>query len=144
MLYEVITCLCTELNGIEERHHPEFYLFLTTCTLAMMMLVSSVELLTIYVALELRITSYNVCYTKLLRSRVFACARLDLVLCQDVCADLRDHVGALDVSAITLRSAHELLLEDHDSGGTRITSYNVCYTKLLRAVRRPRWIRVSS
>jgi hypothetical protein len=27
-------------------------------------------------------------------------------------------MGALDVPAITLRSAHELLLEDHDSGGT--------------------------
>ncbi|UCG14935.1 MAG: NADH-quinone oxidoreductase subunit N [Deltaproteobacteria bacterium] len=53
----LVVCLCTELNGIEERHHPEFYLFLTTCTLAMMMLVSSVELLTIYVALEL--SSYS-------------------------------------------------------------------------------------
>lgn len=53
----LVICLCTELNGIEERHHPEFYLFLTTCTLAMMMLVSSVELLTIYVALEL--SSYS-------------------------------------------------------------------------------------
>jgi hypothetical protein len=27
-------------------------------------------------------------------------------------------MGALDVPAITLRSAHELLLEDHDSGVT--------------------------
>jgi NADH-quinone oxidoreductase subunit N len=53
----LVICLCTELNGIEERHHPEFYLFLTTCTLGMMMLVSSVELLTIYVALEL--SSYS-------------------------------------------------------------------------------------
>jgi NADH-quinone oxidoreductase subunit N len=53
----LVICLCTELNGIEERHHPEFYLFLTTCTLAMMMLVSSVELLTIYIALEL--SSYS-------------------------------------------------------------------------------------
>ena len=53
----LVICLCTELNGIEERHHPEFYLFLSTCTLAMMMLVSSVELLTIYVALEL--SSYS-------------------------------------------------------------------------------------
>ncbi|MFP3870991.1 MAG: NADH-quinone oxidoreductase subunit N [Syntrophobacteria bacterium] len=53
----LIICLCSELKGIEERHHPEFYLFLTICTLAMMMLVSSVELLTIYVALEL--SSYS-------------------------------------------------------------------------------------
>jgi len=57
MGFFLVVCLCTELNGIEERHHPEFYLFLTTCTLAMMMLVSSVELLTIYVALEL--SSYS-------------------------------------------------------------------------------------
>ena len=53
----LVVCLCTELNGIEERHHPEFYLFLTTCTLGMMLLVSSVELLTIYIALEL--SSYS-------------------------------------------------------------------------------------
>ena len=57
MGFFLVVCLCTELNGIEERHHPEFYLFLSTCTLAMMMLVSSVELLTIYVALEL--SSYS-------------------------------------------------------------------------------------
>ena len=57
MGFFLVICLCRELNGIEERHHPEFYLFLTTCTLAMMMLVSSVELLTIYVALEL--SSYS-------------------------------------------------------------------------------------
>jgi NADH-quinone oxidoreductase subunit N len=53
----LVVCLCTELNGVEERHHPEFYLFLTTCTLGMMLLVSSVELLTIYIALEL--SSYS-------------------------------------------------------------------------------------
>jgi NADH-quinone oxidoreductase subunit N len=45
------------LPAIEERLHAEFYLFLTTCTLGMMMLVSSVELLTIYVSLEL--SSYS-------------------------------------------------------------------------------------
>jgi NADH-quinone oxidoreductase subunit N len=49
----LVIYLCTELKGIEERLHPEFYLFLSICTLAMMMLASSVELLTIYVALEL-------------------------------------------------------------------------------------------
>jgi NADH-quinone oxidoreductase subunit N len=43
--------------AIEERLRAEFYLFLTTCTLGMMMLVSSVELLTIYVSLEL--SSYS-------------------------------------------------------------------------------------
>ena len=53
----LVICLCTELNGIEQRYHPEFYLFLTISTLGMMMLVSSVELLTIYVALE--VSSYS-------------------------------------------------------------------------------------
>ncbi|MBI4796248.1 MAG: NADH-quinone oxidoreductase subunit N [Deltaproteobacteria bacterium] len=45
------------LAHIEERYHAEFYLFLTTTTIGMMMLVSSVELLTIYVSLEL--SSYS-------------------------------------------------------------------------------------
>ena len=53
----LVICICSELKGIQEHHHPEFYLLLTTCTLAMMLLVSSVELLTIYVALEL--SSYS-------------------------------------------------------------------------------------
>ena len=49
--------LCSELEGIREDRHPEFYLLLSVCTLGMMVLVSSVELLTLYVALEL--TSYS-------------------------------------------------------------------------------------
>jgi NADH-quinone oxidoreductase subunit N len=53
----LVVCLCTELEGIEERLHPEFYFLLSLCTLAMMMLVSSVHLLTVYVALEL--SSYS-------------------------------------------------------------------------------------
>jgi NADH-quinone oxidoreductase subunit N len=53
----LVICLCSNLNGIEEARHSEFYLFLTTCTLGMMLLVSSVELLTLYVALEL--SSYS-------------------------------------------------------------------------------------
>ena len=53
----LVICICTELEGIQEHHHPEFYLLLATCTLAMMLLVSSVELLTIYLALEL--SSYS-------------------------------------------------------------------------------------
>jgi len=53
----LVTCLCSNLNGIEEARHSEFYLFLATCTLGMMLLVSSVEILTLYVALEL--SSYS-------------------------------------------------------------------------------------
>ncbi|GKT08162.1 NADH-quinone oxidoreductase subunit N [Desulforhabdus sp. TSK] len=44
---------CNELKGIDERQHPEFYFLISICTLGMMMLVSAVELLTIYVAIEL-------------------------------------------------------------------------------------------
>jgi len=53
MGFFLVICLCSELKGIEERHHPEFYLLLVICTLAMMLLVSCVHLLTIYIALEL-------------------------------------------------------------------------------------------
>jgi NADH-quinone oxidoreductase subunit N len=49
----LVVCLCSELNSIRDRRHPEFYLLLATCTLGLMMLVSAVELLTIYIALEL-------------------------------------------------------------------------------------------
>jgi NADH-quinone oxidoreductase subunit N len=49
----LVLMICRNLAHIEERFHAEFYLFLTTCTLGMMMLVSAVELLTIYVSLEL-------------------------------------------------------------------------------------------
>lgn len=53
----LVVCLCSNLNGIHEARHSEFYFLLTTCTLGMMLLVSSQELLTMYVALEL--TSYS-------------------------------------------------------------------------------------
>ena len=53
----LVVCLCSNLNGIREARHSEFYLLLSTSTLGMMLLVSSVELLTLYVALEL--SSYS-------------------------------------------------------------------------------------
>jgi NADH-quinone oxidoreductase subunit N len=53
----LIISICSDLKGVAERHHPEFYLLLNICTLAMMLLVSSVHILTIYVALEL--SSYS-------------------------------------------------------------------------------------
>ncbi len=53
----LIVCICSELTGVDENRQPEFYLLLTICTLAMMMLVSAVELLTIYLSLEL--SSYS-------------------------------------------------------------------------------------
>lgn len=53
----LVITISHNLAQIEERYHAEFYLFLTTTTIGMMMLVSAVELLTIYVALEL--SSYS-------------------------------------------------------------------------------------
>jgi NADH-quinone oxidoreductase subunit N len=53
----LIISICSDLKGVAQRHHPEFYLLLFFCTLAMMLLVSSVHILTIYVALEL--SSYS-------------------------------------------------------------------------------------
>jgi len=49
--------LCETCNGVSRQRHGEFFLLLFTCTLAMMLLVSSVHLLTIYIALEL--SSYS-------------------------------------------------------------------------------------
>ena len=49
----LIVCLCPNVGAIREKHHPDFYLLLFVCTLAMLMLVSSVHLLAMYVSLEL-------------------------------------------------------------------------------------------
>ena len=53
----LVICLSSGLEGISSRRHAEYYLLLFTCTLAMILLVSSVHLLTVYVALEL--SSYS-------------------------------------------------------------------------------------
>jgi NADH-quinone oxidoreductase subunit N len=63
----LVVCLCRPLADIEARHHPEFYLLLFTCTLAMMLLVSAVHLLAAYVALEL--SSYALYVLVALRRR---------------------------------------------------------------------------
>lgn len=48
-----VVLTCSELEGIDSTQHAEFYLFTFICTLGMMMLVSAVELLTIYISVEL-------------------------------------------------------------------------------------------
>jgi NADH-quinone oxidoreductase subunit N len=53
----LVICICSELQGIDADHHPEFYSLLFACTLAMMLLVSCVHVLSIYIALEL--SSYS-------------------------------------------------------------------------------------
>jgi NADH-quinone oxidoreductase subunit N len=50
-------CLCGDLAGVDAGRHSEFYFLLSVCTLALMLLVSCVHLLTIYLALEL--SSYS-------------------------------------------------------------------------------------
>jgi NADH-quinone oxidoreductase subunit N len=49
----LVIYLCEDLKGVSYRHHPEFYLLLFTSTLALMLLVSGVHLLSMYIALEL-------------------------------------------------------------------------------------------
>jgi NADH-quinone oxidoreductase subunit N len=61
----LVICLCPNLTAVKAKHHPEFYLLLFVCTLAMMMLVSSVHLLAIYVSLEL--SSYSLYILVVLR-----------------------------------------------------------------------------
>ncbi|MBI4776745.1 MAG: NADH-quinone oxidoreductase subunit N [Deltaproteobacteria bacterium] len=51
--YFLVITACSELKGVRERYHSEFFLFLTTCTAGMMLMVSAVELMTIYISLEL-------------------------------------------------------------------------------------------
>ena len=53
----LIIAICSNLNGVAHRYHCEFYFLLFVCTLAMMLLVSSVHILSIYLALEL--SSYS-------------------------------------------------------------------------------------
>jgi NADH-quinone oxidoreductase subunit N len=49
----LVVMVCGELKSVDHRYHPEFYFFLCTCSLGMMMLVSGMELMTIYLSLEL-------------------------------------------------------------------------------------------
>ncbi|MFW5902075.1 MAG: NADH-quinone oxidoreductase subunit N, partial [Thermodesulfobacteriota bacterium] len=57
MGFFLVVGLCGNLAGVEEKRHSEFYFLLFICTLALMLLVSCVHLLTLYLALEL--SSYS-------------------------------------------------------------------------------------
>jgi NADH-quinone oxidoreductase subunit N len=49
----LVVLICRELPDVEEHYRPEFFMFLATCTLGLMLMVSAVELMTLYLALEL-------------------------------------------------------------------------------------------
>ena len=85
---------------------------------------------------RIRITSYNVCYTKLLRGRRGRPGRVP-----GTAGTLAHRARLEDVGGAARAADHGLGLEDvvvarahveADGTGNRITSYNVCYTKLLR------------
>ena len=90
---------------------------------------------------KIRITSYNVCYTKLLRPlELWLLGYLrqnpDAAFSQ-VVADSSEQ--RLEVYGWLFRSRHKgardrriRILLENEAFSDRITSYNVCYTKLLR------------
>ncbi|RPH48120.1 MAG: NADH-quinone oxidoreductase subunit N [Desulfobacteraceae bacterium] len=53
----LIILIGQNLKSIEERFQPEFFMFLSICSLGLMMMVSSIELLTLFIAMEL--SSYS-------------------------------------------------------------------------------------
>ena len=76
-----------------------------------------------------RITSYNVCYTKLLRAGLFPHdVSVDVLL-----QDLSRLMTGVVVASLALGAVCSLLVGRWwQAMLVRITSYNVCYTKLLR------------
>ena len=92
-----------------------------------------------------RITSYNVCYTKLLRRPGGTVPHLvDLLVDRGVLLDEGVGLRKVGFGLVVVVIGDEVLdrvvgEEILELGVDRITSYNVCYTKLLRStVRRPR------
>ena len=87
-----------------------------------------------------RITSYNVCYTKLLRDSMklvkFFEAHAEPVSCLKFTPDGKYLISGSHDGHVKIWSTDNYKIKKVFSGHTnainRITSYNVCYTKLLR------------
>ena len=81
-----------------------------------------------------RITSYNVCYTKLLRK-----SRVRFEFSKAGTARFIPHLDLMEIVKRAMRMSDFPMAftqgfnkREKISAGYRITSYNVCYTKLLR------------
>ena len=82
-------------------------------------------------ALERRITSYNVCYTKLLRS-ILALVFIVPTMLAGI-FDWQHLYAGRYLPYIVVKLVLAVVLTGLLGYSVRITSYNVCYTKLLRA-----------
>ena len=122
MLYEVIT---TEgFGGVLQSCAEGFNLALLCVDFLIQDFVAGSERLHGFVIFINRITSYNVCYTKLLRLRYVS------VTCASTMGNTTQGVRFQVVSDGRLPLSSGVI--DNSSYTVRITSYNVCYTKLLR------------
>jgi NADH-quinone oxidoreductase subunit N len=66
----LVILLGRELKSVEDHLHPEYFMFLCLSSLGLMLMASSVELVTIFVSMEL--SSYALYITIPLRKRIFA------------------------------------------------------------------------
>ena len=86
-----------------------------------------------------RITSYNVCYTKLLRVMAALRARKHVMVEKPLCIN-EEELEEIRTYYESIPGTKPLLMVGFNRGFApatrdsllRITSYNVCYTKLLR------------
>ena len=80
---------------------------------------------------ENRITSYNVCYTKLLR--LLMIPNMYKIAGELLPGVFHVSARAIAASSLSIFGDHQDVMAARQTGfAIRITSYNVCYTKLLR------------
>ena len=91
---------------------------------------------------NLRITSYNVCYTKLLRkictessAEMPVPESLTVIVTIPATKSSETFNATTPFSPVYLKAFESKLYITFSILSTRITSYNVCYTKLLRSLR---------